>query len=551
MEAPGTPLTFGDINIVAVTDVHSWVAGHGKHEPALDADYGDVLSFVQELREKHPNVYFVMNGDFVDGTGLSTVPPEHLTPILEQMPFSAINMGNHELYHNHTVTFLHTSGFIDHWNGNYLTTNTYWAGTNKHIGQPYTYLGGTNGLPRVLTFGMLYNFQQNCEITEVKKVQETVRMEWFQKVLLQRDYDAILVLAHMDYVDPLVGFLHRSIRALVGPEMPIQFINGHSHRRGFKVYDRTCTAFEPGRFLDTVGFVSFPTLESVQKSDAPESLFRHVFLNASKSALANAVGNDTKTPEGTHLTDFIHQTQQDMGLEKVLGCTDQSYYTARPFASPDALYGLAMREVLPFNFRYDQSSIFLSGTDALRYDLFKGTVTVDDLIAVNPFEDFIFLAASNVTGSEILASFQSWEEEPGFHFHWSGTSDIDPRHTYNVYAVDFELEPIRNRLQDITGRKLGPPTKWTRENGSAVTTSVVWQDFVVHKWPCSVLSPRRRMEFEVRDNSAFLGYTFLGMAMVCLAFVTLVSRLTTRQREVRREPSPGNNNKVRGYGSLN
>lgn len=59
-----------------VTDVHSWVAGHGRHE-ADDADYGDVLSFYQLLKQQNPkrDIFFVMNGDFMDGTGLSTIPP--------------------------------------------------------------------------------------------------------------------------------------------------------------------------------------------------------------------------------------------------------------------------------------------------------------------------------------------------------------------------------------------------------------------------------------------------------------------------------------------
>ena len=97
-------LPWGDVNVVVVTDVHSWVGGHGYHEPLLDANYGDVLSFYQHLQhhaaEHDQDLFFVMNGDFVDGTGLSTVPPEYLTPILQHMPWDAVNIGNHELYHN-------------------------------------------------------------------------------------------------------------------------------------------------------------------------------------------------------------------------------------------------------------------------------------------------------------------------------------------------------------------------------------------------------------------------------------------------------------------
>lgn len=73
-------LPLQDVNILVVTDVHSWVAGHGFHEPGLNADYGDVLSFYQRLKEEH-DVLFVMNGDFMDGTGLSTIPPSVSLPM--------------------------------------------------------------------------------------------------------------------------------------------------------------------------------------------------------------------------------------------------------------------------------------------------------------------------------------------------------------------------------------------------------------------------------------------------------------------------------------
>lgn len=38
----------GDINIVHLTDVHSWLSGH-LHEPRDEADYPDVLAFFQHI----------------------------------------------------------------------------------------------------------------------------------------------------------------------------------------------------------------------------------------------------------------------------------------------------------------------------------------------------------------------------------------------------------------------------------------------------------------------------------------------------------------------
>jgi hypothetical protein len=48
---PGTPnLPLGDIQVLIVTDVHSWIGGHGDKEAPIDADYGDVLSFFRRLK---------------------------------------------------------------------------------------------------------------------------------------------------------------------------------------------------------------------------------------------------------------------------------------------------------------------------------------------------------------------------------------------------------------------------------------------------------------------------------------------------------------------
>ena len=107
---------WNDINILVVTDVHSWIGSHERHTTTsraamtissmatsatastattyddyddtqvdthskMDADYGDILSFYQRLQEELQNwnndnknkkkrreLFFVMNGDFMDGT---------------------------------------------------------------------------------------------------------------------------------------------------------------------------------------------------------------------------------------------------------------------------------------------------------------------------------------------------------------------------------------------------------------------------------------------------------------------------------------------------
>jgi 2',3'-cyclic-nucleotide 2'-phosphodiesterase (5'-nucleotidase family) len=195
-----TSLPLGDMNLMVLTDVHSWIGGHQRHERNMNADYGDVLSLYQrlkdEIRRKYKRDFFmVMNGDFMDGTGLSTTPPEYLTPLLATMPFAIINLGNHELYHEETVAWI-KSEFIPHWRGHYLTSNTLWRPTKQPLGSRYVFLEGSHST--LLAFGFLYNFQGNAKNTIVENVQDVVQQAWFLSVLARTDaYDAILVMAHV------------------------------------------------------------------------------------------------------------------------------------------------------------------------------------------------------------------------------------------------------------------------------------------------------------------------------------------------------------------
>jgi 2',3'-cyclic-nucleotide 2'-phosphodiesterase (5'-nucleotidase family) len=94
-EEPNLP--FGDVNVLILTDVHSWVGGHGNHEASMDADYGDALSFYERLKEycdaTDKDLWFVMNGDWIDGTGLAMDgDPSYLIPLLQKMPWDVVNV---------------------------------------------------------------------------------------------------------------------------------------------------------------------------------------------------------------------------------------------------------------------------------------------------------------------------------------------------------------------------------------------------------------------------------------------------------------------------
>ncbi|VEU38597.1 unnamed protein product [Pseudo-nitzschia multistriata] len=542
---------WGEINIVVVTDVHSWIAGNHRDDPrnwpldehrnrVQDADYGDILSFYQRLGDlvkdhnsnnygKQRDLFFVMNGDFVDGTGLSENPPRHLMPLLKHMPWDAINVGNHELYSDKTVQFLVQRDGYDSkmggnrstiypvatppiWNGRYLSSNTLLTETMEPMtGKRYTYLVGPNTNITLLAFGFLYDFHENGPATTTLSVEKVIQQDWFADVLsggrnsstgndygheAWKPFDAVLVLAHMDCLDPLVATILEGIRALLPPDkknIPVQFVTGHTHRRCHARLDDHSESFEAGRFLDTIGFVSFDantrTTQATNGSNnnrQSDSNFRHRFLDANKQSLLQTLmrsshlshgGNQRGlsfsegfgTPEGRALTRAIRDTQKDLGLDVVLGCSPRTYgifdYETEPITrapsssdanpprndwfSESSLWGLYVANVLPRQLlrpmlalsrqaRDDSSGeeaaeahpLFLAGTGSLRYTLFEGPVTVNDVIAISPFNNSIV---------EIVAKRKGTTDSPGELLPWYGRElSLLLRVTNRLYATSAE-----------------------------------------------------------------------------------------------------------------
>jgi 2',3'-cyclic-nucleotide 2'-phosphodiesterase (5'-nucleotidase family) len=516
-------LPWNDINIVAVTDVHSWVAGHAPHphwsndNPAQtpdNADYGHVLSFYRHLQqqaaEQNVDLFFVMNGDFMDGTGLSTIPPDHLLPLLTCMPWDAVNLGNHELYHNETVAYMMDSGFIDHWHGNYLTSNVDVLDTSRTrqhqqhhlhyrpLGNRYTYLYGTYTNTTILTFGFLYNFVGNCHRTRVRKVEQVVQEAWFQSVLEQDNFQAIMVLAHMDYRDDLVTVILQAIRKIVGMDMPVQFINGHSHVRGVQTLDENAVSFEPGHFLDTIGFASFsvPATRPMMAAGAANQnqstlscLFQHVFLDANvKELQETAHRRSLSTPEGDALSDFIHETETALGLTDIIGCSQSTFYLQNALTDQKSLWRLFLRKVVPTQlFQLNASKVYIENTGAFRFNLFAGKVTLNDLIAVAPFQDAIYQVAERVSGRELNQLMEALNAGSGTDAGWphmvSSAEGIESDLLYDIFTADFDTRVIGDKIETIASwKQVFLPL--LNERNESITTTLLWADFVRAEFPC-------------------------------------------------------------------
>ena len=261
---------YRDVNLLAVTDVHSWIAGGDRQgvpgsppiTHSLTASFGDLVSLLEraraDARAVGRDVFLVDNGDVIDGTGLSNVAADHcsdLLPLLREVPFDALNCGNHELYDSATMERMSSSGYISSWGGRYLTSNLLNATTSKPLGSRYTVMVGPTSGVRLLTFGFMYEMSESdgrCVAVGVNSINATVQSDWFVRALLTESPDAVVVLAHMDAFDAELVTIVAGIRAVL-PTIPVQIIAGHSHERQTRSIDGRAGVFEPGNFFNTVG----------------------------------------------------------------------------------------------------------------------------------------------------------------------------------------------------------------------------------------------------------------------------------------------------------
>lgn len=184
------PIEWRAVNILHLTDVHSFIAGN-RHE-SIDSDYGDLLSFIGHMHDlagaRGVDLFVVNTGDIVDGTGMSDATPvagEFLTPILQLIPYDAMTIGNHELYEDATVDNLaRPGGFLEHFGDKCITSNQLYNDSREPLSTRFSVIEGRNGA-RLLTFGFLYDFRDYCPKCFVAEVESVVQEQWFTDAVAQ------------------------------------------------------------------------------------------------------------------------------------------------------------------------------------------------------------------------------------------------------------------------------------------------------------------------------------------------------------------------------
>ena len=407
VEAPLRELPWGSLNFLHTTDVHGWFGGH-LQEPQYSADWGDYISFAKHLRKRADDdgsdLVLIDTGDRVEGNGLydaSRPPGQYTFGLFEKQEIDVVTSGNHELYIANTS---------DHeFNELVPAVKPSYIASNLDIHSPkdgkltpfaprFRKFKTKNQGVRILAFGFLFNFQGNANNTVVQPVEDTIKENWFQDAIREKDVDLFLVAGHVPVRNSKeFDLVYKAIRD-VKWDTPIVFFGGHTHIRDYHKWEKKAYGIESGRYMETIGFLSISGLSKgsdkeshTTRTKGPE--YKRLYIDNNLYSLhhharTNASTFDTKI--GRNVSDTIADARKSMKLDKTFGCAPRDYWLNRaPYPSEGSMLTWLEKKVLPDTFTNANSSknptIVMTNTGAMRFDIFKGPVTVDTTYLVCPF----------------------------------------------------------------------------------------------------------------------------------------------------------------------
>ncbi|CAL5866655.1 uncharacterized protein PFLUO_LOCUS864 [Penicillium psychrofluorescens] len=393
--APLRGLEFGQLNFLHTTDTHGWLAGH-LQEPSYAADWGDYVSFATRIREKvearGQDLLVIDTGDRVEGNGLydSSEPKGvYISEILRHQPIDLLTSGNHELYKQNTseAEFFTT---IPNFRGNYIASNIdiFHPGTKELVPLAPRYKKFTTKLQgiRITAFGFLFDFTGNNNRTVVQPVEETIKEDWFQEAIRDKDVDLFLVIGHVPVKSQEYQAIFRAIRSLRWG-VPIQFFGGHLHIRDYARYDAKAVGLASGRFMETIGFLSIDGLST------STPVFKRRYIDNNLFSLRHHSGLDEDgfpTEQGRNVSRLIAESRSALHLDEVHGCAPRDLWMSRvKYPSNDSIYTWLESQVLVDSLkdesRGDTPALAILNTGAIRFDIFQGPFTQDTTFIVSPF----------------------------------------------------------------------------------------------------------------------------------------------------------------------
>ncbi|KAL4801753.1 Metallo-dependent phosphatase-like protein [Aspergillus unguis] len=400
---PLRDLKWGQLNFLHTTDTHGWLAGH-LQEPSYAADWGDYVSFATRMREiahsRGQDLLVIDTGDRVEGNGLydSSIPQGlYTSDILRQQHIDVLSPGNHELYKKKTseAELLIT---VPNFRGHYLASNIdiFHPNTGELVAlgpRSRKFTTKNQGI-RIVSFGFLFDFTMNYNNTVVQPVEETVKENWFQRVLQDQEVDLFLVTGHVPVRSKEYNAIFNAIRAK-HPDTPIQFFGGHFHIRDCARFDSNAVGIASGRFMETIGFMSIDGLSTrhQQRPGSRSPVFERRYINNNLFSFYNHTGLDAETfatKQGREVSHLIRQSRSALNLDEIYGCIPKTLWMSRsPYNADDSIYSWLQNAVVPDMLndrsRQEKPAFAIVNTGAIRFDLFEGQFTRDSAYTVSPF----------------------------------------------------------------------------------------------------------------------------------------------------------------------
>ncbi|PVH75498.1 hypothetical protein DL98DRAFT_562372 [Cadophora sp. DSE1049] len=412
---PRGPLEWGELNFLHTTDTHGWLEGHLK-EATYSADWGDFVSFSRHLKHKAGrlgvDLLIVDTGDLHDGTGFSdTTTPNGVfsNPIHSEIDYDVLSIGNHELYVSE-IAYEHFYNYSKFWGEKYVTSNVQIINPAtfqlEFVGSKYRYFITKHGI-RIMTFGVIFDFTGNSNVSKVTKAADMVKEQWFlDAVNFAEPIDLFLLIGHnpIRTTDPVSSWsiVYNTIRT-ARPTVPIQVFGGHTHIRDFQVYDDRGTGFEAATSNSTSGLVY-----SRRYLDWNRRTFEY--------HAASSQADTFDYHSGSRVSSAITDIRENLNITYLFGCSPDTYcISCQPMESPRNIYNListAMGDIVVDPGRAATARLIIINTGGVRFDLVKGPFTIDDSIIVAPFSN-AFKYLPSVPYAMAKAVLDSLNAQPG------------------------------------------------------------------------------------------------------------------------------------------
>ncbi|GAA93707.1 uncharacterized protein L969DRAFT_19756 [Mixia osmundae IAM 14324] len=398
---PAGPLVWGELNVLATTDIHGWLRGHASYgqqtaeetERNASGDLGDFYSFAIRMKalaaEQKRDLLLVDSGDLHDGNGLSDADPfikgHTVMQLHRKLPYDITTIGNHELYNLTVAQDVHQT-HARVLGERFLTSNvniTLASGESVPIGHRFRRWTTAQGR-KLFALGVLFDFTGNAHGTVVQPVAAMLREEWLAEALYERP-DAFVLVGHMSTRDDgwraVIEHLHTR-----HPGVPVLTFAGHAHVRDCIQHTPASVTLASGRYFETIGWlsanISGPRLEFSRKylDQNPTTYAYHLGLDRSSLSTSKGRGISAELQQYSHAWNLSHQ----------FGTAPQSFYANRaPEWSSKSLLRL-MTDVIFTTVMADTSRplshVMIMNTGGIRFDIFQGPFTTDSQWLVVPFE---------------------------------------------------------------------------------------------------------------------------------------------------------------------